>query len=194
MEGGLLFDERRKLFSEWTKSNELGGAEVGRGRYGVVRVCSDTRAVVKTVKSPYRKSGPLKGALKQLVREETVGLLQTLLVLRGVCPHFPLHFDVVRSWRGGKSIETNMYMERFQCALDSEPGKALLREASASEWESIAKQVLLAVWAIASTFNVCHCDLYPKNVLCRRIKPQYFGLQLFWERVRVALFLSVHGN
>jgi len=157
-------DPRTRRFFEWRSSAETTtpGETVGKGNYGTVYRCGDG-AVVKVV-SGVRKSA---GSAKLAYREHVMSLLQTVLVLRRHTPHLPIHYGLETAHeKKPKSLSMKLYIEAFDCSLDAAPPECLLRP---QDWVGVLFQVSSAVLCVAKLLDVCHNDLYPRNVLVRRL-------------------------
>jgi serine/threonine protein kinase len=179
-------DERAKRFFEWRRGTT--GVSVGKGNYGTVFKCGDG-AVVKVVNEVRKTSGSAKLAY----REHVMSLLQSVLVLRRHTPHLPLHYGLEASCGSPKMLSLKLYLEAFDCSLDAVPADALARP---SDWTALLYQVGSAVLCVAKLLDVCHNDLYPRNVLLRRHDPSaqpclfrydHFGVhhELCWHSLAV---------
>jgi serine/threonine protein kinase len=178
-------NDRVKRFYAWRKG-ELGAA-IGKGNYGTVFRCGDG-AVVKVV-GDVRKSS---GSAKLAYREHVMSLLQSVLVLRHHTPHLPLHYGLEATQTGPKALSMSLYLEAFDCSLDASPVECLVRP---NDWVALIFQVSSAVLCVAKLLDVCHNDLYPRNVLVRRypgghshrICYNHFGLrhEVWWHSLTV---------
>ncbi len=171
-----------KRFHDWRGASPAG-ASVGKGNYGTVFKCGDG-AVVKVV-NEVRKS---TGAAKLAFREHVMSLLQSVLVLRRHTPHLPLHYGLEASHGPPKSLSLKLYLEAFDCSLDAAPSDSL---AEPGDWVALLFQVASAVLCVARLLEVCHNDLYPRNVLLRRghcrFRYDHFGAkhELSWHSLAV---------
>ena len=155
-----LSDTEARVQKLWTWREEAAEERIARGSYGVVFRAAGAGCAIKEVVATSR-------ARVQAYREHVVGLLQTLLVLRGITAALPLHYGAdVRALVSG-ALLVRMHMELFDGSLESAAGAAMLRADPAS-WPSVLFQVCAALHALGHCFGVAHNDLYPRNVLLRR--------------------------
>jgi serine/threonine protein kinase len=169
---------RTAAFHSWSPPEALG-RELGRGKYGVVRLAG-RGAVAKVVevgpkpasalaflaappgeeraKVPWRRT-------KQAYREHVLGLLQSLLVMRGLTPHVVMHFGARVAPSPG-ACRVTLFMEQFEGSLEQH-GPQLLRDET--DWRALLFQVSSALAALGTLLGVVHNDLYPRNVLFRRL-------------------------
>lgn len=169
---------RVKTFLSWRGPDDGGPEEtdgaalVGKGNYGQV-FRSGGGAVVKVVFGVRKSSS----AAKLAYREHVMSLLQTVLVLRGHSPHFPMHYGFGASSSPDASAAQpvvasisrpllcmRLYIEAFDCSMDAAPPWCLARP---RDWAALMFQVMSAVVCVACLLDVCHNDLYPRNVLLR---------------------------
>lgn len=175
--------EREKMFYAWEKAEP--GEPVGKGNYGTV-FKSGEGAVVKVMKQ-VRKS---TGSAKLAYREHVMSLLQSLLVLRRHTPHLPLHYGLEAVRAAPRTLAMRFYLEAFDCSLDGAPSD-LLRQPQ--DWVALLFQVGSALLCVAKLLEVCHNDLYPRNILLRRrprpclLSYNHFGLEheLCWHTLAV---------
>jgi serine/threonine protein kinase len=140
------------------------GEVIGRGKYGTVRIV-DEKTVVKVI--DVELSGDRWDVkAKQAYREYVVGVLQRLVVSGGHTPHLVIHFSGRMEVVGDRRCALQLYMERFECSLDKGPKQVLSSEA---QWRSMYLQLSSGVAALALLLGAVHNDLYPRNVLLRRL-------------------------
>lgn len=173
-----LFDDRVRSFDAWMTCDLAG--EIGRGNYSKVFLTTDCSAAAKVAAYP-RASLSTR---KQAFREHVVSLLQTLLVLRRVTPFHPLHYGSAFDASGTPSL--TMYMESFEGSLEVLGAQVL---ASPVDWAKIAFQVCHGTLALSLLFEVTHNDLYPRNILVRRL-PEATRVSLAVEGVAYDLELA----
>lgn len=180
-------DERTRRFYAWQMGEEGtdSAAVVGKGNYGTVFRCGDG-AVVKVVDKVRKFSGSAKLAY----REHVMSLLQSILVLRGHTPHLPLHYGLEAAHTGPKLLCMRLYLEAFDCSLDAAPEESFARR---HDWIALLFQVGSAVLCVAKLLEVCHNDLYPRNVLLRRIMPPGDSRPLRYNQFGVRHALAWHS-
>ena len=156
------FKQRKQAFATW-KCSPLGEL-LGSGRYGKVFACGQSSAA-KLIDL----CGKRKQARLQAYREHVVALLQSVLLLAKVTPHFPWHYGATTTFVGdAHELQFTLYMERFDGTLEDLSPMVLQ---SAKDWAHAALQVLHACLSMAVHFGIVHNDLYPRNVLVRRSAP-----------------------
>ena len=150
-----LLQKRRALFSEWKGADDEPTSLLGAGKYGNVYRTALPQTVVKQTQN--RKTS----AQQQAFMEHAVGILQTLLVLKGYTPHLAIHFgtqiEVSRGLMRGR-----MYMEKCAGSLQ-DLGQAILK--NSEDWVSLTFQIVHALAVLAEFLELTHNDLYPRNVL-----------------------------
>jgi serine/threonine protein kinase len=173
-------------FFEWNEGDTAAGGEatastaaegervlVGSGKYGKV-FREPNGVVVKEVSARVTGRG-----LAPPFREKIVSIFQSLLVVNRVSPNFPLHYgcNVCPPLRGGGRLGMHFYIEEFDGSLDKLAGKVLV---SSAAWLTSLFQILSAVLTFAATLSICHNDLYPRNVLVKRLSsPQKFTYVIY---------------
>lgn len=153
--------ERTQKFYNWRgdTSTTAVGETVGKGNYGTVYRCGD--GVVVKIVPEVRKS---TGATKLAYREHVMSLLQTVIVLREHTPHLPIHYGLEAIFSGPKSLSMKLYIEAFDCSLEAAPSSWI---AKPTDWIALLFQVFSAIVCVAKLLDVCHNDLYPRNVLLK---------------------------
>jgi hypothetical protein len=152
------FQERKAGFQAW-RCAPLGDL-IDRGNYGLVhRSGSSVAKVLDLV-------GKSRNSRRQAFREHVVAMLQSLLLLRAVTPHYPFHYGAKTSFKG-PSIQFTFYMEAFQGNLLELAVDVLTAEGSS--WTHLVFQTLHACLALSHVFGVVSNDLYPRNLLVRKI-------------------------
>lgn len=172
--------DRVQRFLAWISANdkEEDGALVGKGNYGQVFRRPDG-SVVKVVDNVKRTGGSAKLAY----REHVMSFLQTVLVLRSHCAHVPMHYGFAAT-PNDQGLSMRLYIEAFDCTVDSAPKGKI---SSAQDWAALLFQVLSAILCVARLLDVCHNDIYPRNVLLKLepccIQYDHFGLEhsLAWH-------------
>jgi len=154
-----LHDERVRCFEAWGSSLELE-EEIGRGEYGCVFRAADSFSAAKVVTLQ-----PARRARQRVMQEHKISLLQTLLVLRKVSCFHPLHYGV-RYQRDALGRQLACYMERFDGSLEA-LAETVLRGPQA--WKDVLFQALHGALSLANVFQLAHNDLYPRNVLVRKL-------------------------
>lgn len=155
-----LHEERLRHFNAWGSNLDLE-EEIGRGAYGCVFRAADSFSAAKLVQLQRQA----RSARQRVMQEHKISLLQTLLVLRKVSCFHPLHYGI-RYQRGAEGAQLACYMERFDGSLEA-LAAAVLRAPRA--WQDLLFQVLHGVLSLANVFQLSHNDLYPRNVLVRRL-------------------------
>jgi hypothetical protein len=130
---------------------------IGKGKYGTIRVCGEGVAKVVDI------GGKSQGCRRQAYREHVVAILQSLLLLGEVTPHFPFHFGATMDIQD-RGMGFTLFMERFETNLEGEPSVLI----QSKDWVHMVLQVFHACVALSNVFEVVHNDLYPRNVLVRR--------------------------
>jgi serine/threonine protein kinase len=102
--------------------------------------------------------------LKQSFREHVVALLQSLMVVHRVTPHLVMHFGADLNIHN-TTLHMSMFMEQFDGSLDTQ--KILNTD---TDWISFQFQAASAVVAMSTLLNIVHNDLYPRNILVRRLR------------------------
>jgi len=156
---GLCFEQRVAAFHRW-RCAPLGEV-LGQGRYGLVRRCGES-GVAKVIDLA-KKS---RGSRRQAFREHVVGVLQSILLVRRVTPHLPFHYGSRTSLCELGGMGFVLFMERFEGNLQ-ELAKEVL--GAPRDWVCMAFQVLHGCLALALSFGIVSNDLYPRNVLVRRL-------------------------
>lgn len=154
---------REDALYSWHKpssSTENRSSIIGKGTYGVVFKC-DENTVVKIIEAAPE---PTTSSAKLAYREHVMSLLQGLLVLQRHNPHFPLHYGFEAS-PTPSCLSLKFYIEAFDGSLDAHSDVL----ATANDWVAGIFQISSAILCVASLLSVCHNDLYPRNVLVRRI-------------------------
>jgi len=149
------FELRRNAFLDW-KCAPLGEV-LGSGKYASVLRSGSGAAKVMDL------SGKSRQARMQAYREHVVSMMQTILLLRKVTPHYPFHYGYTTTV-GGCDMVLTMFMERFEGSLLDAATRILT---DARDWVHLALQLLHACVCMAGVFGVVHNDLYPRNVLVR---------------------------
>ena len=152
-----FFDERVRAFHEW-KCEPLGEV-IGKGKYGTVLKSSNCAAKVLDL------SGKSRKARMQAYREHVVAMLQTILLLSRVTPHYPFHYGVTTAF-GDASMSLTMFMEHFEGSLQDVAAKVFV---DCGDWVHLVLQIMHACVCMSSVFGVVHNDLYPRNVLIRML-------------------------
>jgi serine/threonine protein kinase len=142
----------------------VGGYVIGKGKYGTVRAVDDN-TVVKVIDVDL-VGDRWEVKAKQAYREYVVGVLQRLVVRRGHTPHLVIHFSGRMDVSSDRRCTLNLHMERFECSLDKGSRQALISEA---QWRSMYFQLSSGLAALALLLGAVHNDLYPRNVLLRRL-------------------------
>ena len=137
---------------------------IGKGKYGSVFREKDG-VVVKEVKAKVSDRG-----LGPPFREKIVAILQSLLVVSRISPNFPLHygFDIGSVPVGGK-IDLSYYIEEFDGSLDVLGSQVMLPERPNS-WITSSFQMFSAIATYAVVLSIAHNDLYPRNILAKRLR------------------------
>lgn len=171
---------RSARFHAWQPPAALG-AELGRGKYGVVSAAGEggVAKVIEVAPRPaplgglaaFLKRAGTEGAVpwkraKQAYREHVVGLLQSLMVVRSLTPHVAMHFGA-RVEPAPGYCRLTLFMERFEGSLEAHGGELLREDA---DWRALLFQVASALAALGVLLRVVHNDLYPRNVLFRRLE------------------------
>ena len=156
-----MMDERQRKFHGWARGSR--GDMIGQGNYGKVYMSGTSGAVVKQVKA--KKSSSAAG-LKLAYREHVMSLFQNALVLKRMSPHFCLHYGY-EATPSSEHIAFNLFLEGFDGNLQTE-ATGLLHLENSVPWASLTFQIGSALVAVAVLLDVCHNDLYPRNVLIRR--------------------------
>lgn len=160
----------------WANREESDGALVGQGHYGQVYK-RDDGSVVKVVENVKRTGGSAKLAY----REHVMSFLQTVLVIRGHCAHLPMHYGFA-SAPNHVGISMRMYIEAFDCSVDAAPKG---RIETLKDWSALMFHVLSAIVCVARLLEVCHNDVYPRNVLLK-LEPSRTHYDHFGTEHRVA--------
>lgn len=163
MDVDAFMQTRSAAFHGWSSDASTPGELLGSGKYGKVFRTSKPGTVLKESVTTSRRVE----SQRQAFSEHAIGILQTLLVLRGYTPHLPLHFGTHIGARRGE-VQGQLYMEQFCVSLDS-CGAAVLTTPEA--WLSLAFQVSHALSSLADILHLTHNDVYPRNVLLRRHEP-----------------------
>lgn len=159
---------RCSLFYNWEAPKQplisLRGAKIGSGKYGTVYRCKDRPyAVIKEVTASKKKNTT---ACRLAFREHVVAILQSIIVLKSLCPHFVIHYGVqVTSPSNSTGLEIAYFMEGFDCSLENVSIDVL---ATPSDWCALIFQVCSALVTAGMLLGVAHNDLYPRNILLRR--------------------------
>lgn len=148
-------EARRRAFIEW-RCAPLG-ALLGSGRYASVFACGSAAAKVMDL------SGKSRRSRVQAYREHVVSIMQTLLLLHGITPHFPFHYGLTVSVAEA-GLSLTLFMERFDGNLLDVANTVL---ADAASWVHLVFQLLHGCLCLSALFGVVHNDLYPRNVLIR---------------------------
>jgi serine/threonine protein kinase len=159
-------ETRRSNFFEWRPPSgpleAIRGRKIGNGKYGTVYLCQGSpHVVIKEVTIDKAKSN----ASSLAFREHAMSLLQTVIALRSLCPHLPLHYGICTSSPRQGSLHLAYYMEAFDCSLDAAPLDVL---SDHKDWIALLFQILSALVTVATLLEVAHNDLYPRNVLIKR--------------------------
>ena len=184
--------ERRDFFDVW-EPPEITNSIIGKGKYGVVYASADGGTALKQVKlrqtiKNKKTAASLARMTRQLARECLVFEGLTVMALRGACTHYPLMYSIVRDF-SDSILTVNIFMEKFEGSLASNPGSLLQSE---HDWLSMLHQVSTAVWSASRAFQLSHCDLYPKNVLFRRVPPQRLAYKTYHEVITpLTIFYAV---
>jgi serine/threonine protein kinase len=168
-------DIRAENFFLWKKG--LKGLKIGKGSYGTV-FRSGEGAVVKEIEATKKTPSGIKLAY----REHVMSILQSFLVLEGHTPHLPLHYGVETSPIGPDLLSFHFYLEAFDCSLEAAPPRTLSTD---KDWVCLLFQVSSALVCISHLLDVCHNDLYPRNVLIRfhplnvykKIRYDHYGIK-----------------
>ena len=170
-------EKRSKNFFSCELKNDLGKDDkelIGSGKYGSV-YRSQEGIVKKEIRARCNDRG-----LKGPYREKIVAILQSLLVLQRVNPHFPLHygFEYVADPKQFK-MDMSYLIEEFDMSLDSCKPNAL-SDSSKLTWVIVVFQILSAILTYSSVFGICHNDLYPRNILIKQIpSPEMFSYRIY---------------
>ena len=157
---------------ETPKQREL----IGEGKYGKVYRDSEG-VVVKEVRAKLNIRG-----MTSPFREKVAAILQSLLVMHSVNPHFPLHFgfDCTPIPRIDK-LDLSYYIEEFDTALDKVSHEILGSDPEA--WLCAIFQLMSAIYTYSHIFQIVHNDLYPRNVLVKNTKrKERFQYNIFGAR------------
>ena len=156
----VSFERRRSDFEAWQPPTGAFGELLGKGRYASVFISGTGAAKVLNL------AGKRKDARRQAYREHIVAVLQSLLLLQEVSPHFPFHYGAATSVTDG-GLSYVFHMERFDGSLQDLA--ATFAFGAPESWTQLLLQLLHAAIALASTFGVVHNDFYPRNILLRRL-------------------------
>ena len=179
---------RAAAFAAWDRTalvDPAVAAQLGAGRYGTVVACAPGWpgcAAKRLVARSWRSR-------RQAYREHVVGLLQSLLLLRRVTPHFPWHYGAEVFAVPPAQLGVVLFMERYPQAL-VEAAPALL--ATPAAWVALLFQLGHAAVALATLFGVVQNDAYPRNALVRPGPPTRTVYEVGGRRYAVhAAFLAV---
>jgi serine/threonine protein kinase len=156
----MMNDRQQKLY-EWIRGPR--GKLIGEGNYGKVYLSGIDGAVVKELSA---KKSSCAAGLKLAYREHVMSLFQNALVLKRIAPHFCLHYGYEATPTNAR-VAFSLFLEGFDGNLQTE-GTELLGSASATPWASLCFQIGTGLVALAVFLDVCHNDLYPRNILVRR--------------------------
>ncbi len=176
-------EERAERFFRWERPAPRGG-RLGSGNYGTVYSCSDG-SVVKQLRP--RRSG---ASAALAYREHVVSLLQSALVLQALTPHLPLHYGFDSEALPLGRLELRLYQEAFDCSLDAAPAALLAKDA---DWLALLFQLMSAVVCVARLLDLCHNDVYPRNVLLRCGRPGAPGRRLRYHHFGADHELAWHS-
>lgn len=135
---------------------------LGVGRYGTVVECAGgwpgCAAKVLLARTWH--------ARRQAYREHVVGLLQSILLLERVTPHFPWHYGAELSVTGTPDLQLSvvLFMERYPSSL---PDAAPQLLTTPDAWAVLLFQLAHAATTLAAIFGVVQNDAYPRNALVR---------------------------
>ncbi len=125
----------------------------------------------------------------EFVVEMAAARLASELVEQGICPNFPLLYDV-NLVKPKRSIKLETMMELV-------PGAQTLKDwgrepRTNNQWHSVIFQVLIALHALYSQYGMSHRDLHAKNVLMYKLgekwKDGYFAYTIEGEKYNVPMF------
>ena len=173
---------RHNDFISWKSPEGFRDEPIGKGKYGTVYSSNDNKTALKQIKlkkegktAKQRESISRMG--RQLARESLICEALTMMCVTGACLHFPYAYSYVKT-DDGPTVTANIFMEKFDGCL-SDISRPLLR--SEKQWYSLLHQIANALWCASKAFSIVHCDLYPKNVLFLRGKPQGFRYNTFHD-------------
>lgn len=156
---------RAAAFHAWDRaslSELVTAARLGTGRYGTVVECAPgwPGCAAKIVLAKTWR------ARRQAYREHVVGLLQSLLLLERVTPHFPWHYgaELRATAPPASQLSIVLFMERYPTSL---PDGAASLLTTAAAWGTLLFQLAQAAVALALIFGVVQNDAYPRNALVR---------------------------
>jgi serine/threonine protein kinase len=164
-------DLRCDPFFNWKPGAPVEGI-LGAGRYGTVFKTRGGGALKEVVAKG-------DGNRRQAYREHVMGILQSLLVLSGTCPHFPVHFAARLASENG-SLRVRMWMEHFEGSLEAVELPGISEPPT---WAQALFQVNAGLLALAE-LGIAHNDLFPRNVLVRLTEPRVVVYQLHEQIMR----------
>lgn len=151
--------------------------ELGEGVYGIVydailraKPVSGCHVAVKSISTKDRPADR-RGLLKRLVREEAACAFLNALVLLRVCPNFVIFYKAFLT-RNHKKTNLHHYLILMEKA-----------DGNLKEWVkthhsrdlrsfmSCCLQICMAIVSMTSHVDLCHNDLYLKNILFNEIYP-----------------------
>jgi hypothetical protein len=137
---------------------------IGAGKYGTVYRESGG-VVVKEV-----QARPTNKGMASPFREKIVAILQSLLVVNAVNPHFPLHygFEATPPSESFSRTRLSYYLEEFEGSLDTMSCELLADKPA--RWMAALFQLLSASVTYSVVFGIVHNDLYPRNVLVKKTR------------------------
>jgi serine/threonine protein kinase len=172
-------------FKRATTIQELRGVfsvsgELGKGVYGIVysalmrvKPVAGSHIAVKSISTKDRPNDRL-GLLKRLVREEAACAFLNALVLLRVCPNFVMFYKAFLT-RNYKRTNLHHYLILMEKAdgnlkqwVDTRAGKTL------PAYMSCMLQICMAIVSMASHVDLCHNDLYLKNILYNEIYSTHY--------------------
>jgi hypothetical protein len=155
---GWTLKERIARVLEWDGDTSKELEVLGRGRYGTVH--GDSSVAVKTIEVRDDRI-----TLAQPLREQAVGMLQTILLLKCVTPHLVAHYGIAGGAKPQR-VTRQYYMERWETSLDASPA---LLGSNAQDFVIFLFQALHGLLAVAWTFGIAHNDVYPRNILLQSL-------------------------
>jgi len=156
---------RKAAFLAWDRKtliDPIVAPILGSGRYGTVVDCCPgwPGCAAKVIMAKSWR------ARREAYREHVVGLLQSLLLLERVTPHFPWHYAAELTTTAPPDLQLSvvLFMERYPSSLLQGAQEFLSKP---DTWATLLFQLSHAATALAVIFGVVQNDTYPRNALVR---------------------------